>query len=219
VEGLDGNLLQERVVEVLGDLLFASNLAFSRTQESEDLKARMATLEEDLANRIRTFTNRETTLYLELASLRQSEKDARKALQDKSLEAVELEPRILPLRTHAVELDDIVVELKEKVANLEKRSTQHEILLGQVEGELAEKTESLTGAIESLRRTEEELTNDVVVAYGEEFQDAIAQFACAHPDVDLTLFDESKCVVDDRENDSFCNSVLLTTKLSRMYTL
>jgi len=35
--------------------------------------------------------NRETALYLELASLRQSEEDAKKALQDKGLEAVELE--------------------------------------------------------------------------------------------------------------------------------
>jgi len=82
------------------------------------------------------------------------------------------------------------------VASLEERGTQHEILLGRVEGELAEKTESLAGAIESLRRKEEELTNDTAVAYDEGFQDAIAQFACAHPEVDLTLFDESKCVVD-----------------------
>jgi len=70
-----------------------------------------------------------------------------------------------------------VAELKEKVANMESRSTQREILLGQVEGKLVEKTESLARAIESLRRTEEELTNDGVAAYGEGFQDAITQFA------------------------------------------
>jgi len=61
---------------------------------------------------------------------------------------------------------------------------------------LAKKTESLVGAIESLRRTEEELTNDAVAAYGEGFQDVVAQFACAYPEVDPSLFDESKCVVD-----------------------
>jgi len=196
VEGLCENLLQERVAEVLGDFLFASNLTHSRTQESEDLKVRVAKLEEDLAIRTKIFTNRETALYLELASLHQSEKDAKKALQDKGLEAVELEARILPLRTRAVELEDIVAELKGKVANLEERGTQREILLGRVEGELAEKTESLAGAIESFRRTEEELTNDATEAYGEGFQDAVAQLACAHPEVDLTLFGESKCVVD-----------------------
>jgi len=89
-----------------------------------------------------------------------------------------------------------VAKLKGKVANLEERGTQREILLGRVEGELAEKTESLAGAIESFRRTGEELTNDAAEAYGEGFQDAVAQFACAHLEVDLTLFGESKCVVD-----------------------
>jgi len=60
---------------------------------------------------------------------------------------------------------------------------------------LAEKTKSLAGTLESFKKTEEELTNDVVDAYGEGFQDAIAQFACEHPEVDLTPFGESKCVV------------------------
>ena len=176
VEGLDDNLFHELVAEVLRDLLFTSKLELSKTRESEDLKAKMAKLEEDLATRTKTFTNRETALYLELANLRQSEKDAIKALQDKSLEAVELEARILPLRTRAVELDGIVAELKEKVANMENRSTQREILLGQVEDEMAEKSESLVGAIESLRRTEEELTNGVAAVYSEGFQDVVAQF-------------------------------------------
>ena len=90
---------------------------------------------------------------MELTSLCQSKKDAKKALHDKGQEAVELEARILPLRTRAVELEDLVAELKGKVANLEERATQREILLGQVEGELAEKTESLVGTIESFRKT------------------------------------------------------------------
>jgi len=188
-EGLDDNLLYERVAEVLGDLLFASNRALAKTQASKDLEAKMAKLEEDFAARTTVFANRETALYLELASLRQTEKDAKKALQDKSLEAVELEAKILPLCICTVELDDIVAELKGKVANLESRGTQREILLGQVEGELAEKTKSF-------KRTEEKLMNDAAAAYGEGFQDAVAQFACAYPKVDPSLFDESKCVVD-----------------------
>jgi len=61
--------------------------------------------------------------------------------------------------------------------------------LGQVEGELAEK-------VELFKKTEEELTNDAADAYGEGFQDAIAQFACVHLEVDLAPFSESKCVVD-----------------------
>jgi len=48
-----------------------------------------------------------------------------------------------------------------------------------VEGELAEK-------VELFKKTEEELNNDVVDAYGEGFQDAMAQFVCVHPEVDLS---------------------------------
>ena len=188
-EGLDDILLQERVANVLGDLLFGSNRALARTQAFRDLEAKMVKLEDDFVARAKVFANRETALYLEMASLRQTEKDAKKALQDKSLEAVELEAKILPLRTRTVELNDIVAELKGKVADLESRGTQREILLGQVEGELVEKTESF-------RRAEEELMNDAATAYDERFQDAVAQFTCAYPEVDPSLFDESKCVVD-----------------------
>ena len=188
-EGLDDNLLQECVAEVLGDLLFASNRALARTQVFRDLEAKMVKLEEDFAARAKVFAKRETALYLELASLRQTEKDAKKALQDKSLEAVELEEKILPLRTRTIELNDIVAELKGKVADLESRGTQSKILLGQVEGQLAEKTESF-------RRAEEELMNDVVAAYDEGFQDVVVQFAYAYPEIDPSLFYESKCIVD-----------------------
>ena len=179
------------MVDGLGEFLIASILALNRTQEAEDLKVRVAKLEEELSTRTKTFNNRETAMYLELASLRQFEKDAKKALHDKGQEAVELEVKILPLRTHAVELEELVVELKGKMAKLEERATQREVLLGQVEGELVEK-------IESFKKTEEELTNDAPNAYSEGFQDAIAQFACVHPEVDLTPFGESKCVVDGK---------------------
>jgi len=58
-----------------------------------------------------------------------------------------------------------------------------------VEGKLPEK-------IELFKKTEEELNNDVADAYSEGFQDAIAQFSCVHPEVDLSRFSEAKCVVD-----------------------
>ena len=103
--------------------MIASNLALNKTQEAEDLKVKVATLEEELIVKTKGFTNRETAMYLELASLRQSEKNAKKALYDKGQEAVELEVNILPLRTRATELEDLVAELKGKVANLEERAT------------------------------------------------------------------------------------------------
>ena len=58
-----------------------------------------------------------------------------------------------------------------------------------MEGELAQK-------FELFKQTEEELTNNVDDAYGAGFQDAIAQFACVHAEVDLSPFTETKWVVD-----------------------
>ena len=186
---LSGNLSQDRIVDGLGDFLIASNLAQSRAQEAEELKAKVAKLEEEMSLNAKTFTNRETAMYVEMASLRQTEKDAKKALQDKSQEAVQLEAKILPLRTNVIELKGLVEEMTEKMARMEERATQREVLLGQVEGELTEN-------VESFKKTEEELTNDTVDAYGKGFQDAITQFACVHPEVDLIAFGEFKCVVD-----------------------
>jgi len=84
VETLSGNFTQDRVFDGLGDFLVASNLALNRAQEVEDLKAMMAKLEEEMSSQAKTFANRETAMYVELGSLRHAEKDAKKALQDKS---------------------------------------------------------------------------------------------------------------------------------------
>jgi len=88
-----------------------------------------------------------------------------------------------------IELEELVAEMKGKMAKLKERATQREVLLWQVDGELAEK-------VKCFKKIEEELTNDAVDAYDEGFQDAIAQFACVHPEADLTPFGESKCVID-----------------------
>jgi len=107
-----------------------------------------------------------------------------------------LEAKILPLRTLNVELDDLLTELKGKMVDLESRSTRREVLLGKVEGELAELKGELAEKSESFKRVEEELMNDAVGAYGEGFQDAVAQFTCIYPETDPSLFHESKYVVD-----------------------
>ena len=193
---MDENLLQDRVAEFLGSLVFASNRALSRTQAFRDLEAKVSRLEEDAAARAKVFANRETALYLEVTNLRQIEKDIKKALQEKSLEAVELEAKILPLRIRNVELDDLLTEVKGKMADLENKSTRREVLLGKVEGELVELKGELAEKSESLKRVEEEIMNDTVAAYGEGFQDVIAQFTCAYPEIDPSLFHESKYVVD-----------------------
>jgi len=189
LESLSGNLFHDCVAHDLGGFLIASNLALSRAQEAEVLKDRLAELEEKLSLKTKTFANFETAMYNELASLRQSEKDIKKTLFDKSYEVVQLEAKILPLLNNVVELEGQVKEMKAKMTKLEESATQREVLLRQVEGELAEK-------VELFKKTEEELTNDVADAYWEGFPDAITQFACVHPEVDLAPFSESKCLVD-----------------------
>jgi len=84
VESLSGNFSQDRVFNGLGDFLIASSLAWSRAQEAEDLKVRMAKLEEELSTQAKTFANREIAMYMELASVRQAEKDSKKSLHDNS---------------------------------------------------------------------------------------------------------------------------------------
>ena len=79
--------------------------------------------------------------------------------------------------------------MQAQMAKLEERATQREVQLGQVEGELDEK-------VELFKKTEKELNNNTADAYGKGFQDAMAQFACVHPEVDLSPFAESKWVVD-----------------------
>jgi len=58
LKSLSGNLSQDRVVDGLGDFLIAYNLALSRAQEAEELKVRMAELEEELSLKTKTFANR-----------------------------------------------------------------------------------------------------------------------------------------------------------------
>jgi len=66
------------------------------------------------------FTTRETALKQELAILRQAENDLSKWLHDKSQEAIELEAKILPLRTRAIELEEAAEATNAKMARLEE---------------------------------------------------------------------------------------------------
>jgi len=88
-----------------------------------------------------------------------------------------------------VDLKEKVEEAQAKMAKLEERATKREVQLRQVEGELAQK-------VELFKKIEEELTNDVVDAYGEGFQDAMAPFSCVHYEVDFSPFAKTKWVVD-----------------------
>ena len=105
-------------------------------------------------------------MHQELADLRQSKKETKRLLFEKSQEALLAHSKILPLRNEVIELKDKAEEVQAKMAKLEERATQQEVRLGK--GELAHK-------VKLFNQTEEELTYDVADAYGAGFEDALAQ--------------------------------------------
>jgi len=66
-------------------------------------------------------------MYQELASLRQSEKEVKRLLFEKSKEALQSEAKILPLRNEVVGLKEKVEEAQAKMVKLEERATQREV--------------------------------------------------------------------------------------------
>ena len=93
------------------------------------------------------------------------------------------------MRTRAVELKEEAEATKAKMAKLEERATNQEVQLGGVEAELAQQAENF-------KKTEAELIEDVADAYSLGFEDALAQVACAHPEMDASPFTTSNHVVD-----------------------
>jgi len=125
----------------------------------------------------------------ELSSLHLSEKETKKLLFDKGQEALQLDAKILPLRNRVVDLEEEAKGMKAKMAKLEERATQQEVQLGCVEGELAQQAVTF-------KKTGAELIKDTADAYGAGFEDALAQVACVHPELDTSPFAMSKRVVD-----------------------
>ena len=77
---MSSNLSHDCIVNGLGYFLIASDLALNRAQEVGELKAKMAKLEEEMSLNGKTFANHDTTMLVEMVSLRKTEKDAKKAL-------------------------------------------------------------------------------------------------------------------------------------------
>ena len=144
---------------------------------------------EELAQLVLIFTNRETTLDQELSNPRQSEKETKKRLFDKGQEYTDLESRVLPLRYKVVEMESEAEATKVQRAKLEERAMNQEVQLGRAEAELTQQAENF-------KKAEAELIEDVADAYATGFEDALAQVACAHPEMDASLFATSNRVVD-----------------------
>jgi len=190
-EDLDEDAVRERLGLNLGEFLAQSNTLISRTEvrikeqlalveakakedlalaeakAKEDLALAEEKKKEELAQLVLIFTNCETAMDQEITSLRQSEKETKKRLFDKGQEYIDLESRVLPLRTKMVELEKEADATKAKMAKLEERATNQEVQLGRVEAKLTQQAENF-------KKAEVELIEDVVGAYAAEFKDALA---------------------------------------------
>ena len=84
MESLGEDPLPGRAAKGLGEFLVASSLALTKVQElqTEMQELREATSRDAL--QIKKLTQRETALYLEVSNLRQTDKETKRLLFDKS---------------------------------------------------------------------------------------------------------------------------------------
>ena len=169
-----------------------SHEAESKAKEQLALAEELALVKEQLAQQAQVFFHRETALNQELSTLRQAELETNKKLFDKSQEYTTLLAKIVPLRTQVVGLVEEVVATKARMVKLEERATEREVKLGKVEAELIAQTEAL-------EKAKAELTIQAKVfgrAKTAGFEDALAQVACKHPEMDVSPFATSNHIVD-----------------------
>jgi len=109
----------------------------------------------------------------------------------------------VPLRAQEVELQEEVAANKAKMVNLEEHTVDREVQLGKVEAKLTEKAEALEKAKEELtvqaedfKKAKAELLDDAADAYAAGFEDALAQVACKHPEMDISPFATANHIVD-----------------------
>jgi len=178
---LDEAAARERLTFNFGALLAQSNALLTRAKPGV-IEAKTET-----SPQAHSFAACEAALREELARLCRSEENLSKKLHAKCREVTELEARVLSLRIRVFELEEADEVSKSKITGLERRSISREVHLGQVEAELHQQAKRFEEA-------EAELTGDVLDAYGTGFGDALAQFACTHPEMDITPFTVSNCV-------------------------
>ena len=102
------------------------------------------------------FSQVESALKDELQSVRKDNKELHKKLHDKLQDAVELENIIVPLREKIATLEEAKKTDAQKMANLEKRSIERETLLGRVEQDRDKATKELNETATELARIREE---------------------------------------------------------------
>jgi len=102
------------------------------------------------------FSRVENALNDELRSLRKFKAELRQKLHNKLQDVVELESKLVHLRTRIAELEEAQKADEAKMAKLEKRSTERETLLGQVEADRDKKSKELNDTTAELAQVHEE---------------------------------------------------------------
>jgi len=144
VEGLKGSLEKLEL-----DCRIHQEVASTARAEVEKIKC-------DMMMQGLEFSRVENALKDELQSVRKDNKELRKKLHDKLQDAVELENRIVPLREKIATLEEAKKTDAQKMANLEKRSIERETLLGKVEQDRDKANKELSEAATELARSREE---------------------------------------------------------------
>jgi len=193
--------VRESLALSLGE--FLSHEAEFKTKEQLALAEELALVKEQLAQQAQVFSNNETALHQEVNALRQVELEANKKLFHKGQECTTLVAKVVQLCTQVVELEEEAGANKARMVKLEERATDREVQLGKVEAELTAQTEAIERAkadliaqVEAFERAKVELIDDAVDAYAPGFEDALAQVACKHPQMDASPFATSNHVVD-----------------------
>ncbi|XP_068466270.1 uncharacterized protein [Phaseolus vulgaris] len=102
------------------------------------------------------FSRVKNALNEEPRSLRKDKKELRRKLHDKLQDVVELESKLVPLREKIATLEEAQKADAKKMANLEKRSTGRETLLGKVEQDRDKATKELSEIAAELALVREE---------------------------------------------------------------
>jgi len=123
--------LPQIVGEGLKDTLDKSELDNCVHQEvASTARAKAEKIKCDMMMQGLEFSRVENALNEELRSLRKDKAELRRKLHDKLQDAVELESKLVPMREKIATLEEARKTDAEKMAKLEKRSTERETLLG-----------------------------------------------------------------------------------------
>jgi len=144
VEGLKGSLEKLEL-----DCRIHQEVASTARAEAEKIKC-------DMMMQGFEFSRVKNALKDEFQSVRKDNKELRKKLHDKLQDAIELENRLVPLREKIATLEEAKKTDTKNMANLEKRSIERETLLGKVEQDRDKATKELSETATELALVREE---------------------------------------------------------------